>query len=86
MPIYDFQCDECGKSFESLMKPYDPVQCPHCRSTKVKKLISFSGYYKFTNANPSSSTPKKYDHAESRRREGKRERVTRMIDREMKGK
>lgn len=36
-PIFDFHCSACDKTFESLMRPYDPVSCPHCGNTHVDK-------------------------------------------------
>lgn len=44
MPIFEFACDACGvKRFSELVgvlaSPL-PVQCPRCRSTRVRKLVS----------------------------------------------
>ncbi|MCX6088982.1 MAG: hypothetical protein NTX88_01130 [Candidatus Atribacteria bacterium] len=41
MPIYEYQCTECGKTFEEFQSFSDkPVaQCPFCKG-RVKKLIS----------------------------------------------
>ena len=40
MPIYEYQCTQCGKTFEELQSFSDkPVtQCPFCKG-RVKKLI-----------------------------------------------
>ena len=42
MPIYEFDCQECGKPFESLIFGFstDNVECPECKSKEVKKKIS----------------------------------------------
>lgn len=42
MPIYEFDCHECGKPFESLVMGFstDNVRCPECNSQDVKKKIS----------------------------------------------
>jgi putative FmdB family regulatory protein len=42
MPIYEFDCRECGKPFESLVLGFstDNVRCPDCDSQNVKKKIS----------------------------------------------
>lgn len=41
MPLYDFHCNFCNKDFESLMKPHDPVVCPHCQTVgQADKLVS----------------------------------------------
>lgn len=54
MPIYEFICDECGKSFESLVIGFstDNVKCPDCESSKIKKKIST-----FAVSGSSPSTP-----------------------------
>jgi putative FmdB family regulatory protein len=41
MPLFEYQCLECGKKSETL-KRYDdppPAACPHCGG-KLKKLVS----------------------------------------------
>lgn len=41
MPIFEYQCLECGKKSE-ILKRYDdppPAACPHCGG-KLKKLVS----------------------------------------------
>jgi putative FmdB family regulatory protein len=61
MPIYDFECmDEgCGKAFESLMKPYEPVKCPHCDQYGfAKRVVSGFGGYKIRGDNSASTSPK----------------------------
>lgn len=43
MPIYDFQCVECGKEFELIVgvsKDNSNRICPQCNSTNIKKLLS----------------------------------------------
>ena len=42
MPIFEFQCDECGQPFEELVfgSAVDDVKCPECDSNQVHKLIS----------------------------------------------
>lgn len=42
MPIYEFECGSCRKSFQTYtptMK-WDHVRCPKCGSIKVDKLLS----------------------------------------------
>lgn len=41
MPIYEYQCLECGKRTEAIQRMADPplATCPHC-SGPLKKLIS----------------------------------------------
>ncbi len=43
MPIYEFDCQDCGDSFESLVFSFtktDGVNCPECESENIKKKIS----------------------------------------------
>jgi putative FmdB family regulatory protein len=43
MPIFEFQCSECGQPFEELVRSAsaaDKVVCPACKSTNVKKKLS----------------------------------------------
>lgn len=43
MPIYEFVCNECDKSFEDLvlsLSRIDEVVCPACGSGQVKKKMS----------------------------------------------
>ncbi len=48
MPIYEFECDDCGTPFESLVIGFstENVTCPECKSKDIKKKLSsfaFSG-------------------------------------------
>jgi putative FmdB family regulatory protein len=42
MPIYEFECQKCGRKFEKLVLGSDekPPECPDCSSTEVHKLMS----------------------------------------------
>jgi putative FmdB family regulatory protein len=43
MPIYEFECRECGKAFEKLVRissEATEVQCPACGSQKLEEKIS----------------------------------------------
>jgi putative FmdB family regulatory protein len=41
MPMYEFDCVDCKKSFEELVLSGDPdVSCPACTSTHVSKRLS----------------------------------------------
>ena len=43
MPIYEYQCQECGKTcdfFEKNINAPQSHKCPGCGSRKLKKLIS----------------------------------------------
>ncbi|HMF94357.1 MAG TPA: zinc ribbon domain-containing protein [Vicinamibacterales bacterium] len=41
MPLYEYQCDECGHTFEKIQKFSDPLEnaCPKCGGP-VRKLMS----------------------------------------------
>ena len=41
MPLYEYQCDECGHTFEKIQKFSDPLEteCPKCGG-RVRKLAS----------------------------------------------
>ena len=43
MPTYVYQCQDCGKQFESLraMKDADaPIGCTNCHSEKTKRCLT----------------------------------------------
>lgn len=44
MPIYEYECQGCGKVFELLVRlsSTDAPTCPHCSSTELKKKISMT--------------------------------------------
>lgn len=48
MPIYEFQCQECQKKFETLLASsakVNEVSCPECQSKNIKKVISATSNY-----------------------------------------
>ncbi|RPH60177.1 MAG: zinc ribbon domain-containing protein [Chloroflexi bacterium] len=59
MPLFEYQCNDCEKSFEELVLSLSnpkPVVCPTCGSPKVrKKLSTFSSKAAGTNAYAASS-------------------------------
>ncbi len=46
MPIYEYRCDACGHEMELIQKMSDdPMKdCPVCKESKLKKLISAAGF------------------------------------------
>ena len=43
MPMYEYRCRKCGKSFELLRRMQDAdrdLECPECRSEEVERLLS----------------------------------------------
>ncbi|MEA3408310.1 MAG: zinc ribbon domain-containing protein [Chloroflexota bacterium] len=46
MPIYEYQCEECGHNFEKLIRSMSStpdIECPKCHSANCKKAISLFG-------------------------------------------
>lgn len=44
MPTYDYRCNQCGKRV-SIFQSYEeygvePIQCPHCSSEDLQRLIN----------------------------------------------
>jgi putative FmdB family regulatory protein len=63
MPIYEYKCDSCHKTFEKIQKVSDPKckKCPSCGG-KVRKLVSspaiqFKGNGFYINDYPKKSGP-----------------------------
>jgi len=46
MPIYEYACEKCEREFEVEQRiTDDPIKtCPHCRSRRVKRLISQTSF------------------------------------------
>jgi putative FmdB family regulatory protein len=41
MPIYEFECEECGGRFEELVAAgVEGIACPGCRSERTRRLLS----------------------------------------------
>ena len=66
MPIYEYACAKCEREFEVEQRiTEDPLKtCPHCRSRRVKRLISNtsfvlkgSGWYSDLYASSKGETP-----------------------------
>jgi len=45
MPIYEYRCRNCGKTFEKLVMTSSapPPPCPECGAAEVEKLFSAPG-------------------------------------------
>ena len=47
MPIYEFECRQCGEQFEELVRTEAEAKiltCPHCSGKRVVKLFSAFGF------------------------------------------
>ncbi|HUR20574.1 MAG TPA: FmdB family zinc ribbon protein [Vicinamibacterales bacterium] len=74
MPLYEYQCEECGQRFERIRKFSDPPldePCPKCGGP-IRKLISSpaiqfkgKGWYVTDYAKSGSTEPSKADAATS---------------------
>jgi putative FmdB family regulatory protein len=41
MPIYEFECEECGARFEELVAAeVEALACPECASERTRRLMS----------------------------------------------
>ena len=46
MPIYEYQCQNCGHEMEALQKMADAplTRCPACNEDSLKKLVSAAAF------------------------------------------
>ncbi|NSW86264.1 MAG: zinc ribbon domain-containing protein [Syntrophobacteraceae bacterium] len=45
MPIFEYECCQCGEQFEKLVfKSDENVDCPKCKSRDVAKMMSVCGF------------------------------------------
>ncbi len=42
MPIYEYRCADCERSFETFVRPGhdDDAECPSCHGSKLKRELS----------------------------------------------
>jgi putative FmdB family regulatory protein len=40
MPIYEFECGDCGERFEELVAAGEAAPCPSCGSERTRRLLS----------------------------------------------
>ena len=40
MPLYEYKCSKCEKSFEILQRNNEKVVCPNCEGKSLEKLFS----------------------------------------------
>ena len=47
MPIYEYECQQCGKLSEHWLRAHDPApdKCPHCQGGPLVKQISLSSFH-----------------------------------------
>ena len=44
MPIYEYKCNTCGSSFETLVIGGSTPECPSCDSQDLSRLMSACGF------------------------------------------
>ena len=54
MPLYEYTCQECEHTFETLVLNGEEVECPDCNSSKLERLFSVP-------AKPAQSLPTRCD-------------------------
>lgn len=56
MPIYEYRCEDCGSTFEKLVRrTSDAIECPSCGQQHLKQELSvFSAH---ANGRPQAAAP-----------------------------
>lgn len=76
MPIYEYQCADCGAVFEVMQRISAPApdNCPECSGANLKKLISKvgfqlkgTGWYETDFKNKDSKTKKQTEGGEDKK-------------------
>ena len=46
MPIYEYQCEDCGHKFEVLQKISDATltDCPTCKQPRLRKMVTAAAF------------------------------------------
>ncbi|MFQ3651031.1 MAG: zinc ribbon domain-containing protein [Gemmataceae bacterium] len=40
MPLYEYECQECGHHFETLVFAGEQPECPQCHTTQLRRAMS----------------------------------------------
>jgi putative FmdB family regulatory protein len=75
MPVYEFECEDCGERFEELAPSGTlPLACPACTSKQTRRLLS--------PVSPAARQPRgvRVRNGESQRREREAERGERLAE------
>jgi putative FmdB family regulatory protein len=74
MPLYEFECEQCGSRFEELLRSGDAAACPECGSSATRR--------RYTPPSPPSRQPSgaSIRDSESRRREREAARGERLAE------
>ncbi len=52
MPIFEYRCEDCGSSFEKLVRRGDAVECPSCGQAHVTQQLSVFAAHANTGKSP----------------------------------
>lgn len=50
MPMYEYACQECDHTFETLVFDGETVECPECHGQRLERLLSLPGKPKVQNS------------------------------------
>jgi putative FmdB family regulatory protein len=84
VPLYDFQCTECGEGFEELVASSDPAPpCPACGAAEPTRLVgSFAGPFKIGRYGQAA---RRSDAVRAAREEQRRERKAHRREQQQQG-
>ncbi len=57
MPIYEYYCDKCDETFETLVFGKEQPACPKCGKADVKRVMSACGFFTKGSGGETVSTP-----------------------------
>jgi putative FmdB family regulatory protein len=58
MPMYEYACQNCEHTFETLVFDGEAVECPECHGSQLDRLLSVPGRPKVTGQSlPMSCSP-----------------------------
>jgi putative FmdB family regulatory protein len=83
VPIYEFDCRQCGARFEELVRAGETAPCPECESSEVERRFSQIGEPRVPvglHGKAAAESNARRQEREARRQEGFRE------DRKRRGK
>jgi putative FmdB family regulatory protein len=43
MPLFEYECTDCGRQFEAFVTSSRKAVCPSCKGEKLEKLVSRLG-------------------------------------------
>lgn len=43
MPLFEYECTDCGRRFEAFVTPSRKATCPSCDGDRLEKLVSRVG-------------------------------------------